>query len=92
MAARLLAGRRAAITGGSRGLGAAIGQAFAAEGATIAVLDLPEALSAAGAWGCHAMIACDVTTEAQVAFALRSASETLGGLDIVVANAGLVPP
>jgi NAD(P)-dependent dehydrogenase (short-subunit alcohol dehydrogenase family) len=88
----LLAGRRAAITGGSRGLGAAIGQAFAAEGATIAVLDLPEALSAAGAWGSHAMIACDVTAEAQVAFALQSASETLGGLDIVVANAGLVPP
>jgi NAD(P)-dependent dehydrogenase (short-subunit alcohol dehydrogenase family) len=88
----LLAGRRSAITGGSRGLGAAIGQAFASEGAQVAVLDLRDALAAAGAWRGDATFPCDVTDEAQIAASLQAAATSLGGLDIVVANAGLVPP
>lgn len=91
-AGTLLAGRRAAITGGSRGLGAAIGRAFAAEGARVAVLDLPEALDAPKAWRGDGAIACDVTDETQVSDALRVAAGRFNGLDIVVANAGLVPP
>jgi NAD(P)-dependent dehydrogenase (short-subunit alcohol dehydrogenase family) len=88
----LLAGRRAAVTGGSRGLGAAIAQAFKAEAAGVAVLDLPDALSASAAWRGDAAFACDVTHEAMAAAALGDAAARLGGLDIVVANAGLVPP
>lgn len=86
----LLAGRRAAITGGSRGLGAAIGMALRAEGAQVAVLDLTAALAAEGAWTGDAAIPCDVTDEAGLAAALALAASD--GLDIVVANAGLVPP
>jgi NAD(P)-dependent dehydrogenase (short-subunit alcohol dehydrogenase family) len=86
----LLEGRRAAVTGGSRGLGAAIGRAFQAAGARVSVLDLPSTLAAEGSWeGDHA-IACDVTDEGQVAESLSAAASQ--GLDIVVANAGLVPP
>ncbi len=92
MTGGLLAGRRAAITGGSRGLGAAIGRAFMAAGAAVAVLDLQEALAAEGAFGGDAAIACDVTDEAGVEAALRGAAAALGGLDTIVANAGLVHP
>ncbi len=92
MTGGLLAGRRAAITGGSRGLGAAIGRAFRAAGAGVAVLDLPEALAADSAFGGDAAIACDVTDEAGVEAALRGAAAAIGGLDTIVANAGLVPP
>jgi NAD(P)-dependent dehydrogenase (short-subunit alcohol dehydrogenase family) len=88
----LLQGRRAVVTGGSRGLGAAIGQAFVNEGATVAVLDLPEALSDEAAWGGATAEACDVTVEDSLSAALGRAARVLGGLDIVVANAGVVPP
>ncbi len=92
MSGGLLAGRRAAVTGGSRGLGAAIGRAFMAEGAVVAVLDLPEALAAEDAFRGAAALPCDVSDELQVATALQATAEALGGLDMVVANAGLVPP
>ncbi len=92
MSGGLLAGRRAAITGGSRGLGAAIGRAFLAEGAAVAVLDLPEALAAEGAFRGSTALPCDVADEAQVEAGLQAAAGAFGGLDTVVANAGLVPP
>jgi len=77
----LLAGRIAAITGGARGLGAAIARRFRAEGATVVTLDLT-----------GADIACDVTEEAQVAAAFAELAARHGRLDVLVANAGLVPP
>jgi NAD(P)-dependent dehydrogenase (short-subunit alcohol dehydrogenase family) len=92
MDGQLLKGRRAAITGGSRGLGRAIGEAFRTAGAGVAVLDLPEALTADRAWRGDCAFPCDVTAERQVEAALQYAAKALGGLDIVVANAGLVPP
>ncbi len=91
MKAMLLVGKRAAITGGSRGLGAAIGATFAAAGASVATIDLPHALEAPGSWHGDAAIPCDVTDGPQIARAFAGAVQTLGGLDIVVANAGLVP-
>ncbi len=90
--AQLLAGRRAVVTGGSRGLGEAIGRAFAGAGATVAVLDLPSALQQSGAWTGSGAFPCDVTDETSVALALRQAFELLGGIDCVAAVAGLVPP
>lgn len=77
----LLAGRIAAVTGGARGLGAAIAARFRAEGAEVLTLDL-----SGGA------IDCDVTDEASVVAAFRQVAARHGRLDVLVANAGLVPP
>jgi NAD(P)-dependent dehydrogenase (short-subunit alcohol dehydrogenase family) len=88
----LLADKRAAVTGGSRGLGSAIGQRFEREGAQVAVLDLAAAVASDAAWRGNACFACDVAEESQVRDSLAEAASRLGGLDVVVANAGLVPP
>lgn len=74
----LLTGRIAAVTGGARGLGAAIARRFRAEGAT---LDLT-----------GGDIACDVAEEAQVAAAFAELAARHGRLDVLVANAGVVSP
>lgn len=92
MTAGLLAGKRAAITGAARGLGAAIGRGFEAEGARVAALDLPEALGRPAAYRGSIATGCDVALEAEVAAGLADAARALGGLDVVVANAGIVPP
>jgi NAD(P)-dependent dehydrogenase (short-subunit alcohol dehydrogenase family) len=83
--APLLAGKVAAVTGGARGLGAAIAAQFRAAGAEVVVLDLPKALAGTDE-------ACDVTDEAQVAAAFARIGAQHGRLDVLVANAGLVPP
>ncbi|WP_157961684.1 SDR family NAD(P)-dependent oxidoreductase [Acuticoccus kandeliae] len=86
----LLAGRRALVTGAARGLGAAIARTFAEAGATGAALDLA-APTGPMPDGWHAR-AADVTDAAALGAAIDSAAIELGGLDVVVANAGLVPP
>jgi NAD(P)-dependent dehydrogenase (short-subunit alcohol dehydrogenase family) len=88
----LLEGRIALVTGGSRGLGRAISDMFAAAGAGGLVLDLPNELRAAAPIAGFAGIAGDVTDEADLAAAVAQALSRFGRLDIVVANAGLVPP
>jgi len=82
---RALEGRIVAVTGGAGAIGAATLAAFAAEGAEVVALDLPEALAAIeGA----AAIACDVTDPGQVEAAFASLCRRFGGVDIVVSNAG----
>src|SRR5204862_773634 len=79
------------ITGGARGIGAGIARVMAAQGARVALLDLdgPEAeKTAAGLAGPGMALACDVAVEADVAVAARTVVEAVGGLDIVVNNAG----
>lgn len=78
-----LTGRVAVVTGAARGLGAAMADMLAAAGAETIRLDVE-----AGA----GVIGCDVTDEASIKSAMASAASRHGRLDIVIANAGIVPP
>jgi len=85
----------ALVTGASAGIGEALARRFAQEGASVALLarraDRLAQLAAelASAHGVRALpLACDVTSDAEVAPAVRRAREELGRLDVVVANAG----
>jgi NAD(P)-dependent dehydrogenase (short-subunit alcohol dehydrogenase family) len=85
----LLDGRRAVVTGGGSGIGAATCRWFAGEGARVAVLDVDEgaAEAVAGAVGGVAVCA-DVADAAALAAAFDRAASALGGLDTAVNNAG----
>ncbi len=91
----LLAGRKALITGASRGIGRAIALAFARQGADLALVatraDLLDGLAEeARALGRAAVpLAVDLRDEAAVTQAVNVAVKELGGLDIVVNNAGV---
>lgn len=89
-----LSGKAAVITGGGNGLGAAIAQRMADEGAAIAVLDrdpngraVAERIAAGG--GRALFVQTDVTDEAQVSAAMRAAFDAFGRLDVLVNNAGI---
>ena len=87
-----LAGRRALITGAARGIGASLAEKLARRGAKLALVGLePETLAAvAERCGPDTFVAeCDVSKFEQVSGAIDAAAESLGGLDIVVANAGI---
>lgn len=89
VAAGLLDGRRALITGGGSGIGAATAARFAELGASGVVLDLPGAAAEPpGGWRA---LAADVRDEAAISDAVVTAHSQLGGLDTVVAAAGVVP-
>jgi len=87
-------GKSVFITGGSTGIGAALGLAFAREGARVALaarnLDrLAESLRAVEAAGGEAIaLQCDVTDRASIDSAVERAAKKFGGLDVAVANAG----
>lgn len=89
-----LAGRGAVVTGGGRGIGAAVARALAAEGARVVVAarttrEIEEVASELKAQGGQAWAkACDVTDEASVLDLGREARRILGAVDILVNNAG----
>jgi NAD(P)-dependent dehydrogenase (short-subunit alcohol dehydrogenase family) len=89
-----LAGRSVLITGAARGIGAALARKAAARGARVALVGLePELLAQlADELGPeHLWVEADVTDPAALATAVHRAVETFGGLDVVVANAGIAP-
>jgi 3-oxoacyl-[acyl-carrier protein] reductase len=87
-----LRGRRAIVTGGSRGIGAATAAALRAEGAEVAVIGRDhDALAAvAAAHGVHPVVA-DLATAEGVAVGIAQCLDALGGVDILVNNAGASP-
>ena len=87
-----LAGKTAVVTGGARGIGRAICQAYAAEGAKVAVADrlIEDAQEAAALLGGAGMaVAMDVTDPASIAAGVASVEKEWGGIDILVNNAGI---
>ncbi|QIB34577.1 SDR family NAD(P)-dependent oxidoreductase [Ancylobacter pratisalsi] len=87
-----LAGRRAFITGAAAGIGRAIAQALSRQGVTVAIgdINLAAARDAADALGHGAVaIGIDVRERAGVAASLQQVLDTLGGCDLLVANAGV---
>jgi 3-oxoacyl-[acyl-carrier protein] reductase len=89
-----LAGRRAIITGASRGIGAATAFELAAEGARVALIGRDESAldEVANAIGNGAVIAIgDLSTADGVRRTIDECIEGLGGVDILVNNAGASP-
>jgi len=85
-------GTRAVVTGASRGIGRAIAQALAARGATVglAARSAPELQRlAAELPGTHHALPCDVALRASIATAIEDFAAAAGGLDLLVANAGI---
>lgn len=80
--------QRVIVTGGASGIGAATVARFAAVGAVGVVLDRAPVEGLPAGW---ASVAVDVSDVAAVVAAFASALDTLGGLDVLVAAAGIVP-
>ena len=91
-----LAGKKALITGGGSGIGKATALAFAEEGAKVAIAGrrvekLREAVSEIQRRGGTALaVACDVTNAGDAERAVREVSETFGGMNVLVNNAGML--
>jgi 3-oxoacyl-[acyl-carrier protein] reductase len=82
----------AIITGGARGIGRAIAEAFAAEGARLALADMDRAAleAAAGDLGALA-VPTDVSDEEAVRAMVEATVRRYGRIDILVNNAGICP-
>ncbi|HUZ29449.1 MAG TPA: short-chain dehydrogenase/reductase [Solirubrobacteraceae bacterium] len=90
-----LSGRVALVTGAGQGIGLAVAECLVSRGARVALVDLnAEATerAAAGLGSDRAIgLGGDVTDRAAMGAAVQAAVERFGGLDVVVANAGIAP-
>ena len=89
--AEFLANKVALVTGGTRGLGLAIVEALAEAGARGTALDIVDPATVTGLPEGFVADHADVTDEAGLKAAIERAVARFGRLDIVVANAGIVP-
>ena len=88
-------GRRAVITGGAAGIGLTFATRFVAEGGSVSLWDIsqPAIDAAVAALGAKASgIRVDVADWAQVEAAATQAAAALGGIDVLVASAGITGP
>lgn len=87
-----LEGRVALVVGGARGIGRAVAERFAEEGASLAVADTEAEAGAAAAEAMNArFVAADISRPADAARMVDETVERYGRLDIVVQNAGIYP-
>jgi len=88
----MLEGKRALVTGGTTGLGLAIAERFGAEGARVVITgrdrDLGERAEAGLGSGAR-FVAADATDPEAVTASVNAAADHLGGLDVLVNNAGV---
>ncbi len=93
MASYSLSGKVALVTGGARGIGFATARALIARGASVAIADLDLEATTRAASQLHDSraigVAADVTDRGAVQRAVAETVERFGGLDVVVANAGI---
>src|SRR5215470_8787901 len=90
----LLEGKSAVVTGAAQGIGLAIAEAFAAEGARVVIGDINEEAAAAAAakLGDQDNVQaarCDVRSADEVQALVNLAADRFGSLDIMVNNAGI---
>jgi NAD(P)-dependent dehydrogenase (short-subunit alcohol dehydrogenase family) len=84
------------ITGGAAGMGRAIAEAFAGEGARVIIADInvervgETAAALSGGGATVTSVGCDVTDPAQVDAMVKHAEDELDGIDILVNNAGVI--
>ena len=91
--ARRLVDRVAVVTGGASGIGRAMCERFAAEGATVAVVDLDEGAGGAVAGAIGGMfVRADVTSSDEVEALYGEVAARFGGIDVCCNNAGISPP
>jgi 3-hydroxybutyrate dehydrogenase len=86
-----LEGKTAIVTGAASGIGAEIARVFAAAGARVCIADIDAAAAAKTASGIANSIALrmDVSDEGEVERGVEQAARALGGIDILVSNAGV---
>ncbi|HEY4610669.1 MAG TPA: SDR family oxidoreductase [Ilumatobacteraceae bacterium] len=80
-----LEGLRLIVTGGASGIGLAVARTALSNGASVAVLDLDPTAAPPGALALTADVSDDVSVNA----AVEDAAVTMGGIDIVINNAGI---
>jgi len=84
-------GKTALVTGAARGLGLAIARELDTRGATVVLADIDEGAVREATEGLRSgeAVGCDVRDEGKVTQVIENAAERHGGLDVVVANAGI---